>query len=137
MTLTQIPDPPSRFSRLEPDCLELVIFVGSPGAGKSSFYRTHLEPLGYERVNQDTLKSRDKCIKVASEHLKEGRSVAVDNTNPDLEVRKLWLKLGAKFSAKVRCVYFTASPELCEHNDAVRGFGGELVRLYYAVSVLP
>ncbi|KAF7597450.1 hypothetical protein BBP40_003697 [Aspergillus hancockii] len=37
--------------------LELVIFCGSPGAGKSSFYWNFLEPLGYERVNQDILKT--------------------------------------------------------------------------------
>jgi bifunctional polynucleotide phosphatase/kinase len=36
---------------------ELVIFCGSPGAGKSSFYWTTLKPLGYERVNQDLLKT--------------------------------------------------------------------------------
>ena len=36
---------------------DLVIFCGSPGAGKSSFYWNVLQPLGYERVNQDTLKT--------------------------------------------------------------------------------
>jgi len=35
---------------------EIVLFVGSPGAGKSTFFRKYLEPLGYERINQDTLK---------------------------------------------------------------------------------
>ncbi|KAH0157865.1 PNK3P-domain-containing protein, partial [Aureobasidium melanogenum] len=37
--------------------LELVIFCGSPGAGKSTWFQQHLKPLGYERVNQDLLKS--------------------------------------------------------------------------------
>ena len=37
--------------------LDLVLFVGSPGAGKSTFYWDHLLPLGYERVNQDTLRT--------------------------------------------------------------------------------
>lgn len=36
---------------------ELIIFCGSPGAGKSSFYWSVLQPQGYERVNQDILKS--------------------------------------------------------------------------------
>jgi bifunctional polynucleotide phosphatase/kinase len=36
---------------------DLVIFCGSPGAGKSTFYWEKLKPLGYERVNQDKLKS--------------------------------------------------------------------------------
>jgi bifunctional polynucleotide phosphatase/kinase len=36
---------------------EIVLFCGCPGAGKSSFYWRHLQPLGYERVNQDILKT--------------------------------------------------------------------------------
>jgi len=36
---------------------ELVVFCGSPGAGKSSFYWKVLKPQGYERVNQDILKT--------------------------------------------------------------------------------
>ena len=63
---------------------ELIIFCGSPGAGKSTWYWTHLQPLGFARVNQDTLKSRDKCLKVARDYLAEGDSVAVDNTNADI-----------------------------------------------------
>lgn len=39
------------------DVLEIVLLVGSPGAGKSSFYWKHLQPLGYGRVNQDILKT--------------------------------------------------------------------------------
>jgi bifunctional polynucleotide phosphatase/kinase len=80
--------------------LDLVIFCGPPGAGKSTFYWKHLKPLGYQRVNQDQLKrfdslspspcppslqnltgytasSRDKCIQAAAEYLKKGESVAV------------------------------------------------------------
>ena len=33
----------------------VVLFCGPPGAGKSTLYQTLLEPLGYERINQDTL----------------------------------------------------------------------------------
>lgn len=36
---------------------EIVVLCGSPGAGKSTFYRRYLAPLGYSRVNQDTLKT--------------------------------------------------------------------------------
>lgn len=36
---------------------ELVVFCGSPGAGKSSFYWRVLEPQGFERVNQDILRT--------------------------------------------------------------------------------
>jgi bifunctional polynucleotide phosphatase/kinase len=36
---------------------EIILFVGTPGAGKSTFYHRYLEPLGYVRINQDILKS--------------------------------------------------------------------------------
>ncbi|MCJ1301277.1 hypothetical protein MMC08_004076 [Hypocenomyce scalaris] len=100
--------------------LDLVLFCGSPGAGKSKFYWDHLKPLGYERVNQDTLKTRDRCIKVASDYLSEGRSVAVDNTNAEPATRNVWIQLARKMGVPVRCVLFTAPPKLCEHNDTVR-----------------
>ncbi|KAL1968857.1 hypothetical protein VTN77DRAFT_1218 [Rasamsonia byssochlamydoides] len=109
---------PPTFSKRHP--LELVIFCGSPGAGKSTFYWKHLKPLGYERVNQDILKTRQKCIKVAKGHLAEGTSVAVDNTNPDPETRADWIEVAKELKVPIRCVYFTAPPALCRHNNAVR-----------------
>jgi bifunctional polynucleotide phosphatase/kinase len=37
--------------------LDIVMFCGSPGSGKSTFYWDVLAPMGYGRVNQDTLKT--------------------------------------------------------------------------------
>lgn len=56
---------------------DVILFCGPPGAGKSTFYSKVLKPLEYERVNQDTLKSRDKCVQTARDLLKAGKSVAV------------------------------------------------------------
>ncbi|KAL8872108.1 MAG: hypothetical protein Q9174_002204 [Haloplaca sp. 1 TL-2023] len=105
--------------------LDIVLFCGSPGSGKSSFYWKHLQPLGYERVNQDLLKTRDKCVKVASNYLTEGTSVAIDNTNADRETRAVWVELAQKYKVPIRCVHFTAPNKLCEHNDTVRAIAGE------------
>lgn len=35
---------------------EMIIFVGSPGSGKSTFWQNHLPK--YARVNRDTLKTK-------------------------------------------------------------------------------
>ncbi|KAI9048691.1 hypothetical protein LZ554_007522 [Drepanopeziza brunnea f. sp. 'monogermtubi'] len=101
------------------DC-DIVLFCGSPGAGKSTFYFRNLEHLGYTRINQDILKTREKCLKVAAVCLAEGKSVAIDNTNAFPEVRKKWIELAAKHAVPIRCVLFTAASQICEHNDAVR-----------------
>ncbi|KAI9773844.1 MAG: hypothetical protein M1840_006069 [Geoglossum simile] len=37
--------------------IDIVMFCGGPGSGKSTFYWKHVKPLGYERVNQDVLKT--------------------------------------------------------------------------------
>jgi len=50
-----ITDPRMSFKRLHKK--EIVLFCGSPGAGKSTFYKVQLAPLGYERINQDILKT--------------------------------------------------------------------------------
>ncbi|PQE10227.1 hypothetical protein CJF32_00000743 [Rutstroemia sp. NJR-2017a WRK4] len=126
-----------KYERKNPQ--DVILFVGSPGAGKSTFYWKQLEPLSYARVNQDILKTspamiednltfdeRDRCIKVAVELLGEGKSVVVDNTNADREVRSKWVALAAKHSVPIRCVHFLAGAQICEHNDAVRALNGTM-----------
>lgn len=56
---------------------ELVLFVGHPASGKSTFFETTFRPAGYAHVNQDTLGSRPKCIKAAEQHLKSGESCVI------------------------------------------------------------
>lgn len=69
----------------------MIIFVGSPGSGKSTFWNNHLSH--YTRVNNDTLKSRDRCLRVAESALASGQSCVIDNTNPDNDARKAYIKL--------------------------------------------
>lgn len=109
------------FERLAP--LELILFVGSPAAGKSSFFRRFMAPLEYVRINQDTLKTRQRCITKATEELLKGNSVAIDNTNANIETRASYIQLAKEIpDVVVRVVQFTADIALCEHNNAVRAF---------------
>ena len=57
--------------------VEVILFVGSPAAGKSTFFRNHLLPMGYTRINQDTLKTRDRCVAEASTLLSQKASVVI------------------------------------------------------------
>ncbi|KFH42779.1 Bifunctional polynucleotide phosphatase/kinase-like protein [Hapsidospora chrysogenum ATCC 11550] len=105
---------------------DIVLFCGPPGAGKSTFYWNYLKPLGYERINQDTLKSRDKCVKFAQSHLEEGDSIVIDNTNADPDTRAVWIELAREAKCPIRCVWFKTPLRVCEHNDAVRSLNANL-----------
>ncbi|KAF6824426.1 bifunctional polynucleotide phosphatase/kinase [Colletotrichum plurivorum] len=105
---------------------DIVLCCGPPGAGKSTFFWKHLKPLGYERVNQDTLKTREKCVQAAKELLSDGQSIAIDNTNADPETRKVWIQLAEKHKIPIRCVWFKTPLIVCEHNDAVRSMNKSL-----------
>ena len=121
------------FARTNPQ--ELVLFVGPPGAGKSTFFRRRLAGLGYERVNQDALGSRARCLRAAAEMLERGASVAVDNTNPDPAGRREWVALARdRFQVPVRCLWFRTPPAVCLHNDAVRAMNRE-VRGFFFLSL--
>lgn len=77
--------------------------VGSAGSGKSTFVVTHLKD--YVRVNRDTLKTKEKCLKVAEEAIKQKKYVVIDNTNPTVADRELFINLAKAHSYPVRSFY--------------------------------
>jgi hypothetical protein len=52
---------------------ELVLLVGYPSMGKSTLYRKHFGPAGYEHISQDVLGNRTKCVKATGEALRRAR----------------------------------------------------------------
>jgi bifunctional polynucleotide phosphatase/kinase len=99
---------------------EMIIYVGSPGSGKSSFYEAYFSKHGYVHVNNDTLKTAVKCLKVSEEALSSGKSVVVDNTNPTKSVRSLYISLAEKYKIPVRCFFFKYPKELVFHLNNLR-----------------
>ena len=70
--------------------MELVIFVGLQGAGKSSFYRARFAA-SHVLVSKDRLRNNRRPSRrqgqLIEEALQTGRSVVVDNTNPTVQDR--------------------------------------------------
>ncbi len=88
---------------------ELILFVGMQGAGKSTYYRSQLAAT-HVHVSKDLMpnaRNRDaKQHDLISKALAEGRSVAVDNTNPTPAVRAPLIALGKAHGARVVAYYF-------------------------------
>lgn len=111
-------DPPS--ASLTSSKTEVIVAVGFPASGKSTFFHTHVIPKGYVYVNRDTLGSWQSCVTACERALKEGRSVAVDNTNPDPESRKRYVDVAKAAGVPCRCFHFSASLEQAKHNNRFR-----------------
>uniref|UniRef100_A0A671SDB9 Bifunctional polynucleotide phosphatase/kinase-like n=1 Tax=Sinocyclocheilus anshuiensis TaxID=1608454 RepID=A0A671SDB9_9TELE len=109
---------------------EVIVAVGFPGSGKSTFFQAHIIPKGYAYVNRDILGSWQQCVSACERALKEGRSVAVDNTNPDPESRKRYIVVSQSAGVPCRCFNLTASLEQAKHNNRVFGF---LLQLFYSM----
>lgn len=88
-------------------------------SGKTSFYRRHFSPR-YEHINQDLLKSRDKCLRVAEETLLLGKAIVIDNTNRNRSTRALWVALASKLDVPIRVFHFNTPIELAKHNNVYR-----------------
>eukprot|EP01038_Epipyxis_sp_PR26KG_P008888 gene8888-11987_t len=109
--------PPQPSSSSQPN--DLVILVAPAACGKSTLSRRFVEN-GYVRVNQDTLKTFEKCLETAKKYLNQNRSVCVDNTNMKRDVRKTWIDVAKQCNVKIRCVVLDTSKEICSHLAAFR-----------------
>eukprot|EP01079_Euglenida_sp_SAG-EU17-18_P011020 gene11020-2003_t len=121
---------------------ELVVLVGLPASGKSTFTKRHFEPYGYVRVNQDICKTRQACIAMTEKliasgpvtrgmadkqpvntarvHQDPGRSVVVDNTNPDPQIRKLYVNIAKEHKVPVRAHHLATPEEVAKHMNQFR-----------------
>ncbi|KAJ8306571.1 hypothetical protein KUTeg_017116 [Tegillarca granosa] len=99
---------------------EVVIMVGAPATGKSTFRQRYLEPHGYIAVNRDTLGTMEKCIKAGKEALANNKSIVADNTNPTVDARSNFVKLAKQKGILCRCFWMKTPIELAHHLNFVR-----------------
>ncbi|XP_060602378.1 bifunctional polynucleotide phosphatase/kinase-like [Ruditapes philippinarum] len=99
---------------------EMVIMVGAPATGKSTFRKRYFEPHGYIAVNRDTMGTMQKCVKAATEALKTGKSVVADNTNPTQAARKEFIDCAKKSGVPCRCFVMDTPIDLAHHLNYVR-----------------
>ena len=89
--------------------LELIVFVGLPGAGKTTYYRANFAAT-HAHVSKDLLPNArrrdDRQERDIEAALASGKSVVVDNTNPSIDVRAPLIALGRRHGARIVAVYF-------------------------------
>lgn len=105
---------------IEPIEKEMIIMVGYPASGKSYVSNQIKIKYGYEIINQDTLKTKTKCVKEAIKLMKNNNSLIIDSTNPSREKRKEWINLAKEYGYNVRVILMKTNIEQSKHNNIYR-----------------
>jgi bifunctional polynucleotide phosphatase/kinase len=116
----------------EPRKKELIILVGLPGSGKSTFAKNILKADGYEIVNQDTCKTKAKCKQLTENYLEKGSNIAIDSLNNTKTSRAFYIDLAKQYGYKhIRCIVFNTDLALSKHMNNVRHIysQGEIARV--------
>ncbi|KAJ7555676.1 hypothetical protein O6H91_05G050100 [Diphasiastrum complanatum] len=135
----------SRPSRNESSGL-VVILVGMPGSGKSTFCIKVMEGLEHPwvRICQDVIRggkrgTKELCIKHATQALTAGKSILVDRCNMNEQQRSEFLDLARKFGVEAHAVVLDLPLKLCiqramkrtAHEGGLQGanVGGPIARI--------
>lgn len=101
--------------------MEAIIFTGIQASGKSEFYlrnffQTHI------RINLDMLKTRHREKLILKACLEAKQSFVVDNTNPSIESRAIYIQLAKAANFEVVSYYFhTSAADSIERNQKRQG----------------
>ncbi len=101
---------------------DLVILVGLPGIGKSTFARTE-RFAGFDYVSKDQIRKSRKIeaqIALVKDALMNGRSVIVDNTNAGIEERAPLISLGIEYGARIIGYYFEPDVNVARERNRSR-----------------
>ena len=97
---------------------EMIILVGYPGSGKSTFAHRYLP--NYTYINNDTTKSVNKSIKLAKLAVANKQSIVIDNINSSIKQRAIFIDIANKYHIPVRCIYFDVSERMAKHLNKYR-----------------
>jgi predicted kinase len=99
--------------------MELVVFVGLQGSGKSSFYRQRMVDT-HIRLNMDMLRTRHREQLLFDACLAAKQPVVVDNTNPTLDERARYIRPAKAAGFRVIGYYFQSRVEPCKQRNQQR-----------------
>lgn len=101
---------------------EMIIMIGYPGSGKSTFAKNYFGRNDYKIINMDTCRTKSKCIKLCEEYASSSLSFVIDNTNPDIDSRKIYIDIAKKYKYNIRCFIIECDMNTAFHTSHYRSY---------------
>src|SRR5574338_101447 len=99
---------------------ELIMFVGFPASGKSTYYKQNLTT--YKIVSKDMMGSNKvkQQARMLEQLLGAGENVVLDNTNLSIDERAQAIPIAKKHGAKIIVLWFTTPFDECMERNSKR-----------------
>src|SRR5688572_1112891 len=105
--------------------MQLILFIGIPGSGKSTFYKQYFFHT-HMRINLDMLRTRNRENRLLDFCFQTSMPLVVDNTNVTLQDRKKYIDLAQQHRYAITGYYFETNLQDCLQRNATRS-GRQLV----------
>jgi len=113
---------------------ELVIMTGYPGSGKSSYVdKVYGANTNYFILHGDDYKTVPKMIAAATPHIKTGKSIVIDSTNPSKKKRAVYIEFAKSANLVPKCVYMSTSLEDSYERNKQRPEDKQVPRIVYNI----
>ena len=99
--------------------MEAVIFCGPQASGKSSFYQDRFFST-HVRINLDMLRTRRREQALLEACLRAGQRFVVDNTNPTVQERAVYIEAAKAAHFTISGYFFAADIADCLQRNALR-----------------
>lgn len=96
----------------------MAIMTGIQASGKSAFCKNHLS--AYDRINLDTLHTRNKENMAIDEALQAGNDMVIDNTNPTVEDRRKYIQKAKENGYRVIGYFMQSRVQECIARNELR-----------------
>ena len=98
-----------------------IINIGAPASGKT-FFTNSLMSLNstFHKVSNDEIKNKKKLLDSLKKSLDNNRNVIIDNTNPDIITRKVFVDLCKEYNYKIIFCWFNLPLEISKFLNEYR-----------------
>ena len=98
----------------------LIVIMGIPASGKTTFYNQVFAPQGVEHINLDTLRTRNREMQRVQECVASKQSFAVDNTNTLPQERERYISIAQQAGYRIEGYFLQSRIQDCINRNSQR-----------------